>query len=101
MDSKSGHFYGARCESIRAPIPYDRVIADSSDMSDLQFNFLAGLKTRRFAEIQKMTGAYQGARPPNRNQLVDAFQLWCAEFDTCTHFLTLDFKLVALMNRRV
>ncbi|OGP41631.1 MAG: hypothetical protein A2090_06470 [Deltaproteobacteria bacterium GWD2_42_10] len=66
----------------------------------MQFNFLSSIKNKRFLELQKMTGAYQGAKKLNRNQLLDAFHIWCAEHNKCDYFLTLDFKLVNVIRRQ-
>jgi predicted nucleic acid-binding protein len=33
------------------------------------------------------------------NQLLDAFHLWSAEAAGCDYFLTLDFKLIKMMNQ--
>ena len=68
------------------------------DSKDAQFQFLSSLKNRRFLELQKITGAYQGEGKLNRNQLLDAFHFWCAEFNSCAFFLTLDFKLIRMLN---
>jgi hypothetical protein len=42
-----------------------------------------------------MCGAEQG-NDVNRNQLLDAFHLWCAEHRDCDYFLSLDFKLAQM-----
>jgi predicted nucleic acid-binding protein len=47
-----------------------------------------------------MTGAYQGSGKLNRNQLLDAFHIWCAEFNKCDYFLTLDFKLLNVVRKQ-
>jgi hypothetical protein len=102
MDSNSGRFYGAPIESMEAPIFYSRVIAGGPENpKEKQFEFLANLENKRFIEIQKITGAYQGENQLNRNQLLDAFHLWCAEHNGCDYFLTMDFKLIKVaLNRR-
>ena len=41
------------------------------DPKELQFEFLLGLHHERFMELQKLTGAHQGQRKANRNQLLD------------------------------
>jgi hypothetical protein len=46
-----------------------------------------------------MTGAYQGGGKWNRNQLLDAFHLWCAEYNKSDYFLTLDFKLIRILGQ--
>lgn len=101
MDSTTGKFYGAPYEQVKAPIEYSRTImgfgVDSA--KDAQFNFLSKIDHPRFYELMRMTGAYQGKRQLNRNQLLDAFHIWCAEHNNCTHFLTLDLKLIKMMRR--
>jgi hypothetical protein len=99
MDSETGKFYGAPCEMVEAPVKYSRIlIGFGLDSKKGQFNFLAGIKDRRFLELQKLTGAYQGKVERNRNQLLDAFHLWCAEYNGCQYFLTLDFKLIKVLR---
>jgi hypothetical protein len=97
MDSNSGRFYGAPVEPVEAPIVYGRVIGGRPDNpEEKQFEFLSRIEDSRFKVLQKITGAYQGERKLNRNQLLDAFHLWCAEHNDCSHFLTMDFKLLKL-----
>ena len=101
MDSETGKFYGAPLECIESPIKYSRIIFGFSfGAKELQFNFLSSIKNKRFLELQKMTGAYQGPGKVNRNQLLDAFHLWCAEYNKCDYFLTLDFKLVNILRKQ-
>jgi len=101
MDSTTGRFYGAPYQTVEAPIEYGRVVfGGPSDFKVLQFDFLVKLKSRRFLELQRFTGAYQGDRGQNRNQLLDAFHLWCAEYNRCDYFLTLDFKLIRMLRSR-
>lgn len=100
MDSVTGKFYGTPYETADAPIKYGRIIAGGlDDPMDMQFEFLANIKSRRFVELQKITGAYQGEGNLNRNQLLDAFHLWCAEHNKCDYFLTLDFKLIRVLRQ--
>ena len=74
MDSQTGRFYGAPIERVDAPVKYGRVMVGLGfDSKDAQFQFLSSLKNRRFLELQKITGAYQGEGKLNRNQLLDAF----------------------------
>jgi len=99
MDSRGGRFYGAPIQIVEAPFKYERTVASSASGSDnLQFDFLRSLAHPRFTELQKMTGAYQGERGPNKNQLIDAFHLWCAEHNKCDFFLTLDLKLIKVLS---
>ena len=99
MDSESGRFYGAPVEMIESPINHGRVLmGDDFDTETLQMNFLTGIEHPRFKELIKLTGAYQGKHGYNKNQLLDAFYLWCAEGHGCDFFLTLDFKLIRIVN---
>jgi hypothetical protein len=99
MDSKNGRFYGAPIEVVKAPFEYARIMAGGGvKPKERQFRFLASVRHERFVELQKMTGAYQGEQKPNRNQLLDAFHIWCAEHNSCEFFLTLDFKLIKVLN---
>ena len=100
MDSKSGKFYGVHLEKVDAPVVYGRVIAGGFESpEERQFKFLSGLKHKRFIELQKLTGAYQGKQKTNRNQLLDAFHIWCAEHNECDYFLTMDFKLIKVVSQ--
>lgn len=99
MNSKTGKFYGAPFDIVDAPISYSRVLSDwDINSSQAQFKFLSAINHKQFLELQKMTGAYQGEGKLNRNQLVDAFQIWCAEHNCCEYFLTLDFKLIRMLR---
>ena len=99
MDSRSGKFYGAPVEQVEAPVKYGRVIlGGNQDAKEMQFNFLSGVNHTRFTELQKLTGAYQGPGKLNRNQLLDAFHIWCAEHNECDFFLTLDFKIQRIVG---
>lgn len=87
-------FYGAPIRRVEDPFPYQRIAFDSS-RRDHQFEFFAGVNHPRFLQLQRVSGAYQGAqRPPHRNQLIDAFHLLCAETSGAEFFLTLDDKLI-------
>lgn len=101
LDSIDGYFFGADIKFAPAPVRYGRVImgVGLGSAKDLQYEFLRSLKHARFIQLQKMTGAYQGKLPPNRNQLLDAFHLWCAEYNECAYFLTLDFSLQKVVKR--
>ena len=101
MDSKTGKFYGAPFDYGDAPIKYGRTLyGHGFEARELQFRFLTSIKNKRFLELQKITGAYQGSGKLNRNQLLDAFHLWCAEHNGCEYFLTLDFKLIKVIRKQ-
>jgi hypothetical protein len=60
----------------------------------------SSINDKRFIELQRACGAFQGhIKPPNHNQLLDAFHIWCAEFAGCSYFLTLDFKLMRVLSK--
>jgi hypothetical protein len=102
MDSKNGRFYGVPIEVVKAPFEYARIMAGGGvKPKERQFRFLASIRHERFLELQKMTGAYQGEqklKKLNRNQLLDAFHIWCAEHNGCEFLLTLDFKLIKVLS---
>lgn len=101
MDSKTGKLYGAKITYLKPPIDYQRILIGwTTDTQQAQYDFLRSIKSERFLEIQKATGAYQGENPPNKNQLLDAFHLWCAEHSKCDVFLTGEApKLKRSINR--
>ncbi len=93
MDSRAGWLYGAKITWIDAPIKYSRILLGwNIDAKEAQYQFLLGIDSPRFKEIQKAVGAFQGEKPPNRNQLLDAYHLWCAEHAGCEFFLTGEAK---------
>ena len=99
MDSSTGKFYGAPYKVVDAPITYGRVMFGGlDDPGEMQFEFLKNIRVERFLELQRITGAYQGEGRLNRNQILDAFHLWCAEHNKCDYFLTLDFKLIRVLG---
>jgi hypothetical protein len=100
MSSQTGFFYGAQVVTVAEPIKYGRVAFGGNEHpSQAQFAFLRSLTEKRFIELQVIVGAYQGEdKPPNRNQLLDAFHLWCAEYHECDYFLSLDFKLARVVS---
>ena len=94
LDSQTGLFFGAAVDVVEAPIIYARVMGGLGIDGRLeQLRFLSEIPDKRFLALQKASGAYQGRTSRNRNQLLDAFHLWCAEHNHCEFFLTLDFKL--------
>lgn len=100
LDSETGDFYGASIRSASAPIEYARVMGGLGIDGRLeQARFLQSLNDPRFLELQKASGAYQGKNPTNRNQLIDAFHIWCAEHNSCPFLLTLDWKLQRSLAR--
>jgi hypothetical protein len=99
LDSQTGKFYGTPYDVAEPPIRYSRIaLGLGVPHKRTQFEFLSSIREERFIELQKMTGAYQGEGKLNRNQLLDAFHIWCAEHNDCQFFLTLDFKLIRLLR---
>ena len=93
MDSSDGLLFGAKITYIEPPVKYSRIlISHNLNTKEEQYSFLRGLKSKRFLEIQKATGAYQGENAPNPNQLLDSYHLWCAEHSKCNVFLTGEAK---------
>jgi hypothetical protein len=98
LDSETGRFYGAPLTSVAAPVQYGRIMFGANvDYKEEQFTFLCSIRHERFDKLQRITGAYQGETRSNRNQLLDAFHLWCAEHNKCDFFLSLDFKLARMI----
>jgi hypothetical protein len=100
LDSETGHFYRADREIVQAPINYSRVLYGGiEDWWEGQYRFLCSLNDDRFLQLQRITGAYQGeGKTVNRNQMLDAFHLWCAEYNGSDFFLSLDFKLARVIE---
>jgi len=99
LDSQTGYFFRTDRQIVDPPVKYSRILyGGTDDYWQDQFKFLLSLTDERFLELQRITGAYQG-RAYNRNQVLDAFHLWCAEHSSCDFFLTLDFKLAKVIER--
>jgi len=95
-----GGFYGAPIEQADAPIRYERILMGAGfDAEVLQLRFLVGIKSPRFIELQKVTGAMQGNGKYCLRQLLDAFHIWCADHNCCDFFLTLDFSLIRMVAK--
>jgi hypothetical protein len=100
MFSLTGNFYGAPREMVDPPVKYGRILYGSLEgWEEEQYRFLCSLNHPRFHQLQRITGAYQGTQPANRNQLLDAFHLWCAEHNGSDYFLTLDFKPARVVEK--
>lgn len=93
--------HGVDIETVEGPIEYSRVIVGPhlglGDPRELQIQFLRGIEDKRFLQLQRACGAWQGSSV-NDNQLLDAFHVWCAEHAAATHFLTTDFKLTRVVK---
>jgi|CXWL01.1.fsa_nt_gi hypothetical protein len=100
MDSQGGRFYGAAVGECRPPFDYGRLVVGAGvDLRREQIKFLTGICNTRFDQIQRAVGAYQGPNKINENQLLDAFAIWCAEFNSCEAFLSLDFSLARMVAK--
>lgn len=100
LDSQTEAFYGAPVAMADAPFYYQRAVGGIGiDSAAERMRFLLSINSKRFFELQKATGAYQGELPPNKNQMLDAFHMWCAEHNRCDYFLTLDFSLIRVLGR--
>jgi hypothetical protein len=99
MDSTTGNLFRDHLEIVSPPVKYGRILFGGIDYKRAQFNFLLSLKHKRFLELQRITGAYQGKGKFDRNQLLDAFHLWCAEHNSCDFFLSLDFKQAKIIEK--
>jgi hypothetical protein len=101
-----GLFYGAPITWVKSPAYtvgtglFDPRVTEGGTRRPLnarerELEFFARMKRRRFLDLQKATGAYQGTgKPPDPNQLWDAFHVWSAESAGADYFLTLDMRLL-------
>lgn len=97
--SEKGKFYGAPIKRVNAPIEYSRILMGAGfSAKELQLQFLGSIRHKRFLELQKITGGFQGKGKYCQKQLVDAFHIWCAEHNHCDYFLTLDYKLIKMVE---
>jgi hypothetical protein len=99
-DDPRGLFHGAPIEWGPNPLEYGRVVAGWSAIqrTDPQLDFLKGITHLRFQELKVATGANPGSGK-YKNQLLDAFHIWCAEEASAKYFLTTDLKLVRLISQ--
>lgn len=98
MASASGKFYGAPMTMAESPIQYGRVLfSGKTSSSEHALDFLKAIDDQRFKTLQKITNADPSSKK-YLNQLRDAFYIWCAEHNNCDYLLTLDFKLINMVN---
>jgi hypothetical protein len=99
-DDPRGQFYGAPIEWGPDPLPYGRIIAGWSPIhkSDPQFDFVRAITHPRFQDLKLAVNANSGSKV-YKNQLLDAFHIWCAESASAKYFLTTDLKLVRQVSR--
>ena len=99
MNSDTGLFFDAPVSEAERPFQYGRVLAGMGrSAKDWAKLFLTDIDDKRFRELAKVLGAYQGPNKYNLNQLRDAFFIWSAEHNNCEFMLTLDFKLIRMVR---
>jgi hypothetical protein len=87
-------FWGAPIDHLHGVAPVERAIT-SGENRERRHRFFCRIEDRRFLEIQKAVGAFQGeSAPRNVNRLADAYHLWCAEHAAADFFLTIDDRLI-------
>lgn len=92
-------FYKAPIELVEGPVETSRIVMDGSGR-DYQYEFLCSINHLRFRQLQRWAGAWQGpGKSLKRNQLLDAFHIWCAEHSGSDFFLTHDDKLIKEMSK--
>jgi hypothetical protein len=100
MDSATGLFYDAPITEAESPFSYGRIlVGDGMKPRDRAKDFFSRIEHERFRTLGKITGAYQGKHSHNLNQLRDAFYIWSAEHNKCEYLLTMDFKLIRIIER--
>ena len=100
MPGTSLPLFGARVLSAGNPIPYARAL--SGHLASSQSEFMERIDHARFRYFQKLVGVQKGMGEKRRGaQLLDAWHLWCAEQNQCAYFLTMDFKLVRMLQNAV
>lgn len=64
-DDSCGRFFGATVGSVESPFHCSRVLAGGGAPSskDLQANLFANIAHKRFEQLKRATGAYQGNNP--------------------------------------
>lgn len=95
-------FDGIPIEYVEQPATCSRILGGVPGLSgetvvEQQIRFFESLEDKRFLQIQRACGAYQGSTISGK-QIRDAFHLWCAEICDASHFLTTDLKLVRLVR---
>ena len=96
----SAPLFGAQVLSAGNPIPYARTVFGHGALSQLEF--LEGIEHPRFRYFQKLVGVQDGMKEDRRRaQILDAWHVWCAEYNQCAFFLTMDFKLVRMLSQAV
>lgn len=100
MASASGKFFGCPVERVKTPVDSTRVWLGGGRSADEWANsFVKAIHHPRYLELCKLTGAYQGQDCPlNLNQALDALHIWTAEAAYADAFLTMDYKLIKMIQ---
>lgn len=88
-------FFGAPVTMVEPPFKYERIVVGGPES---QADFVKSLKISRLNQLAVACGAMQG-ETINANQLMDAFHIYCAEAANATYFLTMERKLIRLIER--
>ncbi len=98
MPGASVPLFGAKVLSAGNPIPYARALSGFGASS--QSEFVEKVNHSRLRYFQKLVGVQKGMGEKRRRaQILDAWHLWCAEYNQCAFFLTMDFKLVRMLQK--
>src|ERR1041384_3111142 len=77
MNSADGPFYGAPITQAEPPLKYGRMLfGGGKKPRDWAKNFFIGIRHKRFMELSKAVGGYQGSDQYSLNQLRDAYYIW-------------------------
>ncbi len=102
MASPSGRFFGCPLEKVGDPdgtLQSRTVFGGNKTPKEHLQDFVSQIEHKRFVELAKATGAYQGKHKPlNLNQALDAYHIWCAESASIDYFLTMDYKLQRVLG---
>lgn len=101
MASATGVFFGCQITNVADPIGAKRMLLGGGRSADEWTDlFVNSISERRYLEICRVTGAFQGDNKPlQRNQALDAFHIWSAEVAGADLFLTMDYKLSRMVKK--
>jgi len=100
INYRRGQFRGIPCKFVSTPKSYRRFFFRlCSDGKELEFGSPPSIEDKRFLELLKMISTYQGTSNPVPSQILNAFQLWCAEQNKCDYFLTVDLNLIKVIRK--
>ena len=81
------------------PLFYGRTVASAFSKEDEQLKFLKHISHPKFEEWKGAIGWVRDSRK-EKNQLMDAWNLWTAEHNHCEYFLTMDYKFISSIASR-